>query len=134
MLLLAAALAAIGGAVGTPEGMATFVPPVRDPATDPAGEPCDYAVDIVYTCFVHHKAFDHDCLKLAETYTSCLDEEWTHVTDSDDFPRTPAAYNRVKNVRWGLALYNVFDVYIGRALKLYGEWSASEVSWSGIVR
>jgi FkbM family methyltransferase len=36
------------------------------------------------------------------------------------------AFNRVKECRSGTMLYNVNDIYIGRSLELYGEWSKDE--------
>ena len=41
----------------------------------------------------------------------------------DDFP----AFNRLKTCRYGQMLYNINDMYIGRSLELYGEWSEGEV-------
>ena len=37
------------------------------------------------------------------------------------------AFNRLKNCRHGTMLYNIHDMYIGRSLDLYGEFSEGEV-------
>jgi FkbM family methyltransferase len=36
-------------------------------------------------------------------------------------------FNRQKPCRHGLLLYNIHDIYIGKSLDLYGEWSEGEV-------
>jgi hypothetical protein len=35
---------------------------------------------------------------------------------------------RIKRTRHGLLAYNINDIYIGRSLELYGEWSPDEAS------
>ena len=37
-------------------------------------------------------------------------------------------FNRQKACRYGTLLYNIHDVYVGRSLDLYGEWSEGEVT------
>ena len=39
----------------------------------------------------------------------------------------PPAYNRLKECRYGTMLYNANDMYVGRSLDLYGEFSEGEV-------
>jgi FkbM family methyltransferase len=39
----------------------------------------------------------------------------------------PAPFNRQKACRYGLMLYNVHDLYVGRSLDLYGEFSEGEI-------
>jgi FkbM family methyltransferase len=36
-------------------------------------------------------------------------------------------FNHLRECRHGVMLYNVHDVYIGRAFELYGEWSEAEI-------
>src|SRR5687768_6606900 len=38
-----------------------------------------------------------------------------------------APFNRLKDCRYGRMLYNVNDLYVGRSLDLYGEFSEGEV-------
>lgn len=40
---------------------------------------------------------------------------------------TPASFNRLKDCRYGRMLYNANDMYVGRSLDLYGEFSEGEV-------
>jgi FkbM family methyltransferase len=40
----------------------------------------------------------------------------------------PSAFNVLTQARHGLTLYNRFDIYIGRSLELYGEWSQGEIA------
>jgi FkbM family methyltransferase len=40
---------------------------------------------------------------------------------------TAGGFNRLKKCRYGLMIYNVNDLYIGRSLDLYGEYSEGEV-------
>lgn len=37
-------------------------------------------------------------------------------------------FNVLTDARYGRVLYNRFDIYIGRSLELYGEWSEGEIS------
>jgi FkbM family methyltransferase len=48
---------------------------------------------------------------------------WKHLETMPDLP----AYNRLRACRYGQILYNVHDMYIGRSLDLYGEFSEGEV-------
>jgi FkbM family methyltransferase len=41
--------------------------------------------------------------------------------------RYPEPFNRQKDCRHGRMLYNVHDLYVGRSLELYGEWSEVEI-------
>lgn len=40
---------------------------------------------------------------------------------------SPHRFNRLKDCRYGRMLYNVNDIYVGRSLDLYGEFSEGEV-------
>ncbi len=40
---------------------------------------------------------------------------------------TPVPFNRLKQCRHGQMLYNIHDMYIGRSLDLYGEFSEGEI-------
>jgi FkbM family methyltransferase len=40
----------------------------------------------------------------------------------------PAGFNRLRQCRHGSLLYNINDLYIGRSLELYGEWSEGEIA------
>ena len=42
-------------------------------------------------------------------------------------PTQPEPFNRLKQCRHGQMLYNVHDMYIGRSLDLYGEFSEGEI-------
>jgi FkbM family methyltransferase len=42
-------------------------------------------------------------------------------------PPAVAAFNRQKACRYGQMLYNIHDIYVGRSLDLYGEFSEGEV-------
>src|SRR3954467_11045049 len=47
----------------------------------------------------------------------------------------PLGFNRLKSCRHGKMLYNVNDMYVGRSLDLYGEFSQGEVElFAKIVR
>jgi len=43
-------------------------------------------------------------------------------------PLTPSGFNQLQSCRHGTFLYNRNDLYIGRSLELYGEWSEGEVA------
>jgi FkbM family methyltransferase len=40
----------------------------------------------------------------------------------------PSGFNRLRQCRHGPLLYNMNDLYIGRSLELYGEWSEGEIA------
>src|SRR5882672_8881146 len=40
----------------------------------------------------------------------------------------PGVFNVLTESRHGLMLYNRYDIYIGRSLELYGEWSHGEIA------
>lgn len=44
-----------------------------------------------------------------------------------DTPIYEHAYHRIKSTRHGMMLYNIHDVFIGKSLDLYGEWSWEEL-------
>jgi len=46
---------------------------------------------------------------------------------SGEQPATLAPFNRHKACRYGQMLYNIHDLYVGRSLDLYGEFSEGEV-------
>jgi hypothetical protein len=40
----------------------------------------------------------------------------------------PGSQSRITDTRYGPVLFNVNDLYVGRSLKMYGEWSGLETS------
>ncbi|PSB32470.1 FkbM family methyltransferase [Stenomitos frigidus] len=51
-----------------------------------------------------------------------------HPTPHTPSPLPPNGFNRLQVCRHGTFLYNRNDLYIGRSLELYGEWSEGEVA------
>jgi FkbM family methyltransferase len=49
------------------------------------------------------------------------------VKVSPPAPGEPAQFNRTRACRYGQMLYNINDMYVGRSLDLYGEFSEGEV-------
>lgn len=53
--------------------------------------------------------------------------ETRFMADGSPTPASQAPFNRLKDCRYGRMLYNVNDMYVGRSLDLYGQFSEAEV-------
>ncbi|CAE7322711.1 unnamed protein product [Symbiodinium necroappetens] len=69
------------------------------------------------------------CSRHYEGLQACLSRDWRYVDEGRAFPRREGGFNRLRQCRHGLMLFNPLDWYIGRSLEVYGEWGQRKVDF-----
>eukprot|EP00746_Dinoflagellata_sp_MGD_P002613 gnl/MRDRNA2_/MRDRNA2_105115_c0_seq1.p1 gnl/MRDRNA2_/MRDRNA2_105115_c0~~gnl/MRDRNA2_/MRDRNA2_105115_c0_seq1.p1 ORF type:complete len:844 (+),score=182.10 gnl/MRDRNA2_/MRDRNA2_105115_c0_seq1:36-2534(+) len=89
---------------------------------------CHQSFRVLETCLgSNYDRLKVECAGEYDRLQACLSKEWTHIDDSGGYKRPHGAFNRVRNCRHGLMMYNPLDWYIGRSLEVYGEWGERKV-------
>lgn len=101
-----------------------------------AGSLCHGAFRSLEHCLGHdYERLRTECGSAYAGLKACLQREWRHTDATEQFSRPDKGFNRLKQCRHGLMLYNPLDWYIGRSLEVYGEWGEKKVQlWEHLVQ